>query len=133
MEQEIEDPLEMCLAWVQIAVPRTSPPSLTRISLNKVKEMIMTYPNIREETEKLNIKKGLKNLLDLPIQFVPDLLSFVLSSLQVSASLVYMAFKTKPLFLFGSILLQEERTIAILLWIFSSSLRFFIPASPSLT
>ena len=83
MEQEIEDPLKMCLAWVQLAVPRTSPPSLTRISLNKVKEMITTYPNIREDTEKLSVKRGLKNLLDLPIQFVPDLLSFVLSALQV--------------------------------------------------
>ena len=86
MEQEIEDPLKMCLAWVQLAVPRTSPPSLTRISLNKVKEMITTYPNIREDTKKLSVKRGLKNLLDLPIQFVPDLLSFVLSALQVCAS-----------------------------------------------
>jgi len=85
MEQEIEDPLKMCLAWVQLAVPRTSPQSLTRISLNKVKEMITTYPNIREDNEKLSVKRGLKNLLDLPIQFVPDLLSFVLSALQYTA------------------------------------------------
>ena len=93
MEQEIEDPLKMCLAWVQLAVPRTSPQSLTRISLNKVKEMITTYPNIREDNEKLSVKRGLKNLLDLPIQFVPDLLSFVLSALQVCA--IVHCFKNK--------------------------------------
>lgn len=83
MEQETEDPLEMCEAWVRVAVPRTSPPSLTRISLNKVKEMIKTYPIVREDTEKLKIKRGLKNLLDLPLQFVPDLIRCVISNLQV--------------------------------------------------
>lgn len=83
MDQDNEDPLELCEAWVQVAVPRTSPTSLTRISLNKVKEMIKTYPTIRDDTEKLKIKKGLRNLLDLPLQFVPDLLRCVLLTLQV--------------------------------------------------
>ena len=83
MDQDNEDPLELCEAWVQVAVPRTSPPSLTKISLNKVKEMIKTYPTIRDDTEKLKIKKGLRNLLDLPLQFVPDLLRCVLLTLQV--------------------------------------------------
>ena len=83
MDQDNEDPLELCEAWVQVAVPRTSPPSLTRISLNKVRKMIKTYPTIRDDTEKLKIKKGLKNLLDLPLQFVPDLLRCVLLTLQV--------------------------------------------------
>ena len=83
MEQEKEDPLEMCEAWVQVAVPRTSPPTLTRISLKKLKEMIKTYSFNRVDTEKLKIKRGLKNLLDLPLQFVPDLIRCVISSLQV--------------------------------------------------
>ena len=83
MDQDNEDPLELCEAWVQVAVPRTSPPSLTRISLNKVRKMIKTYPTIRDDTEKLKIKKGLKNLLDLPLQFVPDLLRCVLLTLQL--------------------------------------------------
>ena len=96
MEQEKEDPLEMCEAWVQVAVPRTSPPSLTIISLNKVKAMIKTYPFIREDTEKLKIKRGLKNLLDLPLQFVPDLIRCVISNLQVCIVLKAKQLIVKP-------------------------------------
>ena len=80
--EEIEDPIEMCKVWTEHAAPIISPPSLTNISLRKVKHMIKMFSLVTEENSKLLLGFGLKNLFDIPGQFVPELLETLLQSIQ---------------------------------------------------
>ena len=80
--EEIEDPIEMCKVWTEHAAPIISPPSLTNISLRKVKHMIKMFSLVTEENSKLLLGFGLKNLFDIPGQFVPEFLETLLQSIQ---------------------------------------------------
>ena len=80
--EEIEDPIEMCKVWTEHAAPIISPPSLTNISLRKVKHMIKMFSLVTEESSKLLLGFGLKNLFDIPGQFVPEFLETLLQSIQ---------------------------------------------------
>ena len=126
MDQEAEDPLALCEAWARVAAPTPCPASLTALALNKVKIMINIYPTLPAgQTQKSEIRRGLRNLLDLPLQFVPDLLGCVLVSMQVY---IYNqnknVFLNLSIYLNDSILLRGARITVTRLWISSSSLRF---------
>ena len=72
----------MCRVWTEHAAPVISPPSLTNISVKKVKHMIKKFSLVTDENSKLLLRFGLKNLFDIPAQFVPEFLDTLLQSIQ---------------------------------------------------
>ena len=72
----------MCRVWTEHAAPVISPPSLTNISVKKVKHMIKKFSLVTDENSKLLLRFGLKNLFDIPGQFVPEFLDTLLQSIQ---------------------------------------------------
>lgn len=81
--EEIDDPVEMCRMWTEHAAPIISPASLTIISVKKIKHMIRRFSLETEENSKLLLRIGLKNLFDIPGQFVSEFLETLLQSIQV--------------------------------------------------
>ena len=70
--EEIEDPLEMCRAWIKHATPIISPLSLTSICVTKVNYMLEMYPRTSDLKVKRELMRGLRGLLDIPHQFVQE-------------------------------------------------------------
>ena len=81
--EDHEDPVELCRLWAQHAAPALSPPRLAALALANVKTLIRTYPAVSGDAEKSKLMQGIRNLFDVPLQFVPDFLNSVLDSMQV--------------------------------------------------
>ena len=81
--EDHEDPVELCRLWAQHAAPALSPPRLAALALANVKTLIRTYPTVSGDEEKSKLMQGIRNLFDVPLQFVPDFLNSVLDSMQV--------------------------------------------------
>ena len=81
--EDHEDPVELCRLWAQHAAPALSPPRLAALALANVKTLIRTYPAVSGDEEKSKLMQGIRNLFDVPLQFVPDFLNSVLDSMQV--------------------------------------------------
>ena len=79
--EEVEDPLEMCKAFVQHFAPRISPQPLSQVCQSRIKKMICEYPQASDQ--KTILMRGLKGLFDIPKQFIPEFLDALIAALKV--------------------------------------------------